>query len=402
MSSKTKPIRMSVGAIPALVPKLRFPEFRGTDAWQLYVLEDLENLGWVELGRGEVISAQDIKAIPGNYPIYSSSVKNNGLMGTYGQFIFDEELISWSVDGGGDFFHRPRHKFSVTNVSGYMRLNTNHLNYRFTASQLQALHSSLTFDYQFKAHPSVIRKLYRLAIPSLREQQKIAECLSSVDALLTAQAQKVDALKAHKKGLMQQLFPREGETQPRLRFPEFQNTRDWTEDALGNVCHILNNRRRPITSSDRKSGPYRYFGASGIVDYVDDYIFDERLVLVGEDGAKWDSFEKTAFIVEGKFWVNNHAHVLKPYRVNDTLLENFLIMMDLGPFVTGAAPPKLTLGKLKEISIPIPSSEKEGQTIAACLGGLDDLIVAEIQKLEILKVYKKGLIQQLFPSSEEV
>jgi len=127
-------------------------------------------------------------------------VKNNGLMGTYGRFMFDEELISWSVDGGGDFFHRPRHKFSVTNVSGYMRLNTSHLNYRFLASHLQALHASLTFDYQFKAHPSVIRKLYRLAIPTPAEQQKIAECLSSVDELMAARRGKWTRSRPIKKG----------------------------------------------------------------------------------------------------------------------------------------------------------------------------------------------------------
>jgi type I restriction enzyme S subunit len=200
MSSKAETNGAKEEAVRALVPKLRFPEFRDAQGWRTYLLEELEELGWVKLGRGDVISNQDIKAIPGEYPIYSSSVKNNGYMGAYGRFMFDEELISWSVDGGGDFFHRPPHKFSVTNVSGFMRLNADHLNYRFFASQLQVLHASLTFDYQFKAHPSVIRKLYRLALPNTAEQQKIAECLSSLDEVIAAQARKVDALKTHKKG----------------------------------------------------------------------------------------------------------------------------------------------------------------------------------------------------------
>src|SRR3546814_18305497 len=100
----------------------------------------------------------------------------NGHMGSYGRYMFDEELISWSVDGGGDFFHRPKHKFSITNVSGYMRLAASRLNYKFMTGQLQSLHSKLTFDYQLKAHPSVIRKLYRLAVPEPAEQQKIDDC----------------------------------------------------------------------------------------------------------------------------------------------------------------------------------------------------------------------------------
>ncbi len=104
----------------------------------------------------------------------------------------------------------------------------------------------------------------RLPLPTQpAEQQKIAACLSSVDELMAAQARKVAALKTHKKGLMQQLFPREGETQPRLRFPEFQNAGEWEEQPLGKVAENLDNRRVPITSGDRKAGDVPYYGASG-------------------------------------------------------------------------------------------------------------------------------------------
>ena len=135
-----------------------------------------------------------------------------------------------------------------------------------------------------------------------------------------------------------------------------------------------------------------------IVDYINDYIFDERLLLVGEDGAKWGAFEKTAFIAQGQYWVNNHAHVLRPIDVSDALLENYLTMIDLAPYVTGAAPPKLTLGKLKEIVVPVPSVDGEQQKIADCLSSLDELIAAQVSKVEALRAHKKGLMQQLFPS----
>jgi type I restriction enzyme S subunit len=188
---------------------------------------------------------------------------------------------------------------------------------------------------------------------------------------------------------------------PNLRFPEFRNEPAWSVRALGDICEILNNLRRPITSDQRTAGPYPYFGASGIVDYVGEFIFDERLLLVGEDGAKWGPFEKTAFVAEGKYWVNNHAHVLKPIEVSDTLLENYLTMADLGPFITGAAPPKLTLGKLKSIPIPVPPSPAEQQKIAECLSTLDELIGAESRKLDVLQDHKKGLMQQFFPRAGE-
>ena len=188
---------------------------------------------------------------------------------------------------------------------------------------------------------------------------------------------------------------------PKLRFPEFRDAAGWKSEALGSVCEILNNRRRPITSDQRVAGPYPYYGASGIVDYVGEFIFDERLLLVGEDGAKWQAFEKTAFIAEGQYWVNNHAHVLKPIGIIDTLLENYLTMADLAPFVTGAAPPKLTLGKLKAIPVPVPPTPAEQQKIADCLSSVDELIAAQARKVAALKTHKKGLMQQLFPREGE-
>ena len=188
---------------------------------------------------------------------------------------------------------------------------------------------------------------------------------------------------------------------PKLRFPKLREASAWSVAPLDKVCTVLNKRRIPITTRDRKAGPYPYYGASGIMDYVDDFIFDERLVLVGEDGAKWGAFEPTAFVAEGKFWVNNHAHVLRTVDLIDTLLEAYLVRSDLSRYVTGAAPPKLTLGKLKSILVPIPSSPGEQRKIADCLGSIDGLIAAQEQKLEGLRQHKQGLMQRLFPQPGE-
>jgi len=188
---------------------------------------------------------------------------------------------------------------------------------------------------------------------------------------------------------------------PELRFPEFVNDREWKIKSINDLCNILNNLRKPISGSDRKKGDYPYYGASGIIDYVDEYIFDERLLLVGEDGAKWNAFENTAFLVEEKYWVNNHAHVLKPIKINDKLLESYLVKLDLQPYITGAAPPKLTLGKLKDIPIPVPENPLEQQKIASCLSSLDEVITAYSQKFDTLKSLKKGLMQNLFPQDGE-
>ena len=125
---------------------------------------------------------------------------------------------------------------------------------------------------------------------------------------------------------------------------------------LGDIVEIYDRFRKPITQGDRIPGEYPYYGATGILDYVHEYIFSERLVLVGEDGAKWDRNEKTAFIAQGKYWVNNHAHVLKPIKelCIDTYLVEVLNYMDLTPFITGVTVPKLNQAKLREIQIPLP------------------------------------------------
>ena len=133
-------------------------------------------------------------------------------------------------------------------------------------------------------------------------------------------------------------------------------TDGWQTKQLGELCDVLDYMRKPITKRDRIAGDYPYYGATGVLGHVDGYLFDEPLVLVGEDGAKWASGENTAFAVEGKIWVNNHAHVLRPHR--NELLDNWLIYhlkhTDLTEFVSGLTVPKLNQGNLREIPVPLP------------------------------------------------
>ena len=120
--------------------------------------------------------------------------------------------------------------------------------------------------------------------------------------------------------------------------------------SLGELCEVLDTLRKPISKKLRKQGKYPYYGATGIVDYVDDYIFEETLVLIGEDGAKWDVGDQTAFIVSGKYWVNNHAHVIKTHqdKLNQKFLVYYLNSIDLKPWVTGLTVPKLNQEKLNQ------------------------------------------------------
>jgi type I restriction enzyme, S subunit len=412
-----------------LTPKLRFPEFRQGPGWEAERMENLYSfMGNNALSRDKL-----------NYE--SGAVKNihYGDIHTKFQALFDitKESVpfinmgepippagseDYCVEGDMIFADASEDTNDVGKSIEVVRLNGERLlsgQHTILARRKDGkiilgfgghLFRSRTIRVQFQKEAQGT-KVYaisatrlanvKIAIPAKKpEQQKIADCLSSLDELIAAEGWRLEALRAHKQGLMQQLFPRDGETRPRLRFPEFRSTPEWRENTLGDICDILNNRRVPISSSDRKAGPYPYYGASGIVDFVDSYIFDERLLLVGEDGAKWGAFERTAFIAEGKYWVNNHAHVLRAVGVSDTFLENYLTMADIGRYVTGNAPPKLTLAKLKSITVPVPPTLEEQTIIAETLSSLDKLIFVQAQKLDALTIHKKGLMQQLFPSPE--
>lgn len=169
----------------------------------------------------------------------------------------------------------------------------------------------------------------------------------------------------------------------------------WKTVALGELCEVLDSKRKPITKRDRTEGNYPYYGATGIVDYVGDYIFDEKLVLIGEDGAKWDSGEKTAFIADGKYWVNNHAHVIKPIRTSllDEWLVYYFLFKDLKEFVTGLTVPKLNQGQLKNIPIPLPPLTTQQKIVAKL-----DAIFTEIDKATVAAEANVKNAEALFQS----
>ena len=152
--------------------------------WRIKSLVQLEEEGLVQLGRGKVISKKDLAANVGSYPVYSSSKVGDGKFGEYGLYMFDEELITWSVDGGGRLFYREKHKFSTTNVTGFLRiLDTRVLSYKYLFHALCLLHSKINFDWVKKAHPSVLRKEYLcIPLPPLAEQQRIVAKLDAAFA----------------------------------------------------------------------------------------------------------------------------------------------------------------------------------------------------------------------------
>lgn len=208
------------------------------------VLENLIKDGIITLDRGRVISSIDLMKYPGDYPVYSSSAQKNGYFGSFDLYDFDEELITWSVDGGGYFFYRPKHKFSVTNVSGIMRITKlDKYDYKFLYYLLAYQHKNQIFDYVDKAHPSVIKKRYFIPEIDKKEQTQIATIPSKVDEAITQTEQLIAKYTRIKTGLMQDLLTKGIDENGNIRSEE---THEFKDSPLGRIpkeweCEMLGN-----------------------------------------------------------------------------------------------------------------------------------------------------------------
>ncbi|WP_300521787.1 restriction endonuclease subunit S [Alcanivorax sp.] len=391
---------------------------------EMVLLDDLVSSGEVKLGRGNIISKIDIRNNPGTYPIYSSSSKNQGKMGEYGSFMFDEELISWSVDGGGYVFYRPKHKFSVTNVSGYMRL-TGEWDYKFVAYVLQFQHEYFSFDYQTKAHPSVIREFYLFPRIPLPEQQKIAAILSSVDDVIEKTRAQIDKLKDLKTGMMQELLTKGiGHTafkgSPMGRIPE-----GWPHFELRDLTLVITKGTTPTTGGDSYTDSGINFikveciNKSGFVDskkfsFIDSEthrklsrsILHEGDILITIAGA---TVGKLA-IVKKEHLPANTNQALAIVRVDESkVLRDFVyywlqsgyIKSSIDGVQTVGAQPNLSLSQIGDFNIFLPGIEEQ-KAIVSSLSSLDLLIAGAQRKMSAVEYLKKSLMQDLLTGKVRV
>lgn len=185
---------------------------------------------------------------------------------------------------------------------------------------------------------------------------------------------------------------------PAVRFIGFAE--DWEQRKLGDCVEFLDTMRKPLKEGDREKGQYPYYGASGIVDYVSDYIFDEELVLLSEDGANiTDRNYPVCFLASGKCWVNNHAHVLKTNKENENnFICNSLERMDFTPYNSGMAMPKLNKEVCQKIPLSCPSFAEQKE-IGDYFRSLDRLITLHQRKYEKLKNIKKSMLEKMFPKN---
>ena len=185
---------------------------------------------------------------------------------------------------------------------------------------------------------------------------------------------------------------------------------EWKEYKLGEIAEILDFKRIPLSSMERanKKGQYPYYGASGIIDYLDDYIFEGEHVLISEDGENLRSRQTPiAFLADGKFWVNNHAHIVKSDYIHNRLICYYFANLDLNPYITGAVQPKLSQNTLNRIPLFLPESLDDRREIVSILSSLDDkmdLLNRENATLEAMAetLFRQWFIEEAKEDWEEV
>lgn len=242
------------------------------------------------------------------------------------------------------------------------------------------------------------------------EEEKVAECLSTLDELIGAESQKLDALKAHKKGLMRQLFPREGETLPRLRFPEFHAAPGWAVKPLG--LHFEEFREKSTVQDEHEVLTSSRNGLVRQRDYYDNDRITERdnigfnVIPPGFITYRSRSDDRTFYFNENDLGITGIVSVYYPvFRIVDGANKFFIELLSsfsrlVGKYSVGTSQTVLSLKQLGRLKLPVPSSEEQHR-IAACLASIDDLILAEEAQLKKLVAHKNGLMQQLFPSPDE-
>lgn len=253
-------------------------------------------------------------------------------------------------------------------------------------------------------------KLEPIAFPRREEQERIAAYLdascAAIDAAVAAKRQQLKALDALRKTTITHAVTRGLNPSGALRYTDIpwipETPTHWRVVRLKDVMEFFNTVRVPLSAAERglmTEKTYDYYGASGIIDEVENYLFDGTYILIAEDGANLLTRSRPlAFVATGKFWVNNHAHILKPRWSGDgTFFVNLLESQDFSLFVTGAAQPKLTMENLGRFKLAVPPIEEQRE-IAVFIREKDTefrAVSTQIgRQVETLTAYRKSLIHE--------
>lgn len=407
------------------MPKLQFPEFKISSNWSKDNLAKFcdvvvggtpsttvfeywnGDIGWI--GSGEL--KNDIIKSPTKYITELGLKKSSTYLMPEGTVVLAMTGATLGKIGWLNFSCAGNQS-----VAGF--INLKNLEAKFLFYELQLITKQILSlaggGAQSGINKSSIESL-ELQVPSLQEQQKIAFCLSYLDELIAAHTQKLDALKGHKKGLMQQLFPAEGEKVPKRRFEEFKDSGEWEEKAIGELGYFTGGGTPSKADESYWNGNIPWISSSDIEDEsitrisMSRFITEEALKDSATKKVPPNSILLVSRVGVGKLAISNEAICtsqdftsLTP-NTDDVYFLAYLLKSKkerLLGFSQGMAIKGFTKDDISNLIILLPS-KNEQQKIASCLSSLDELITAQAEKIEQLKMHKKGLMQGLFPNINE-
>ena len=406
-----------------LVPKLRFPEFRDVEGWVPKRLRDACDVNPANSVLPEKFVYIDLESVEAGELKTRKTINRDEAPSRAQRLLRSGDVIFQIVRP----YQRNNLHFKINEVidyvasTGYAQLRAkNSSDFLFQAVHVDAFVDRVIAKCTGSSYPAINSSDLSdvpLAIPKFAEQQKIADCLSSLDELIAAQARELDALKTHKKGLMQKLFPLEGETQPRLRFPEFQDAGEWVNDSLGAIFDTSSGGTPNRSTEKYWKGSIPWVTTSlvgfNVITEVNEFISDAGLesssaklfpvktVLVAMYGQGKTRGQVAMLGIEAA--TNQACAAILPEKE----IDPYFVFLNLGGryeemrrLSNSGGQDNLSQGLIQGLQFSYTDDMAEQKRIADCLTSLDDLIAAQTQKLQALKTHKKGLMQQLFPSAE--
>jgi len=403
-----KQIEENIEKHKAHVPLLRFPEFKNAPAWEELPVGKIcksivpgRNKPKVFNGNIPWVTTPEIlgRYIPSSKQTHYISQLEATLCGAKlvptGAVIIAAvgELGLTAIAKENVILNQQLHAFVCSN-----NIYNEYLAYFISRqhSYMYTVASKTTIPYMNKNNCESIP----IFLPTLPEQQKIADCLSSLDAKIETQSKKIESLKNHKKGLMGQLFPKIGENLPRLRFPDFSNAPAWEEKTIADVCSISTGKSN--TQDKIQNGQYPLYVRSPIIERSNKYLYNEEAVLTVGDGV---GTGKVYHYVNGKY--DLHQRVYRLYNFKNIIgkLLFYYFSTYFGDRVSKMSAKNAVDSVRMDMIANMPifvCSLPEQQKITDCLSSLDRCIKSHSHKFNLLKQYKKGLMQQLFPQGSEV
>lgn len=396
-----------------LIPELRFSEFVNKGEWKEGLVEDIAK------AESSSVAFNKLELKKEGYPVYGA----DSIVGYIDNYQHKEEYISIVKDGSG--VGRLNFCKSESTILGTLISLKSKDNKKYNLNWIYYLLNTIDFSSYVKGGgiPHIYYSDYKnenILVPDPKEQQKIASCLSSLDELITAHTNKLETLKTYKKGLMQNLFPQEGEKVPKLRFKEFEKDGEWERKNLESYIELFSGiALKSNEISDDQSGIPILRGINiteghirhskeidkfylGDLENLKRFLIKENDIVIGMDGSKVG--KNVALIKkedENSILIQRVARIRTKKNTNIQFVYQHFISDGFRNYVdrvnTSSGIPHISSQQIKDFKISFPPKVEEQQKIAETLSLVDSLIKEETNKIEELKLHKKGLMQGLFP-----